>query len=271
VDLRPRSDKAQNQKTPGPQGSIKHFVSFEGTARFRVFSSGCQRAFNPRILPVQIKIRLQNQLLKLTRWLLLPWMKKRRLLILASLFLVALAGILWKTRTTPPPVLAFKWYGRSATSGNQTATFELRNTTRSSIWILYSGGWLSGGPGFVKRPVVVAPPMAKNAAGIYSLSAGSFFMRGKIIFPGDSLILEFPLDSATPAQQVGIRYYTGHFKTENDFLDSLFITMPPPLPNDASLNQRIGFYWDKAKNSFPSFKSQHEVWCPQPVSFQTNN
>jgi hypothetical protein len=120
-------------------------------------------------------------------------------------------------------------------------------------------------PPFLERPLVEIPTNGNgNGTNLYSIKAGSFFMRGEEVHPGASLILDFPLISGKPPELVGISYYTGSFNDGNDFIGNLGV----PLANTgASLRDKAEFFWERFKRRLRG-PQYHEVWCSQSLSFQ---
>lgn len=198
-------------------------------------------------------------------------MKRRRLIILASFILIALAGFVFcNMGSSSRPVLAFIAYGRSETSSAQFAKLKLKNTTDTPIWLFWSGEAGSPlNPGFLEKPMTVphnaTNGVETNSSRFYSLRAGSFFMHGQGLLPGENLELDLPLVSGKPPEQVGISYYAGNFKDDNDFFNNMVTQLQP---DSASLKDRIRYWWQKSKRLFKTRK-HYEVWCPQALSFQT--
>jgi hypothetical protein len=194
-------------------------------------------------------------------------MKRQRLIILASIILIVFVGfVYWNAGSSSHPVLVFKGYERSGTNAAQSAKLELRNTTRTPIWLLLEGEKFPLSPGFLERPMVIPPKTTNGVETIFrNLRIGSFFMNGKKLLPGDSLGLEFPLVSGKPPEQGGLTCYVGDFKDGNDFINNVMIVL---LDDRATLKERIKFFWEKIKRSLKAPR-HFEVWCPQPLSFQS--
>jgi hypothetical protein len=99
---------------------------------------------------------------------------------------------------------------------------------------------------------------------VYSLSAGSFFMNGEKVPPGENFKLDVPLAPNNPLEQVGVYYHTGKFKDANDFTSNLGISTQR---SDANLMGKAEYFWEMAKRRYRG-PTGHEVWCDQPISFQ---
>jgi hypothetical protein len=57
-------------------------------------------------------------------------------MLAAAICVAAIGGLaFWLSRAGPAPELVFKGYENSAINSNQYAKFELRNTSRLSIWL----------------------------------------------------------------------------------------------------------------------------------------
>ena len=187
-------------------------------------------------------------------------MKKKPAILLVVVILTAVAVCIWYSKANSRAVLVFKGYEPSATNSTQIAKFELQNKTGSPIWIMFAGPPLSLEPQFLKRPIVIVPAPTND---IEPVSVTSYTEIRKKILPSEKLTLDFPMAAGAPAEQVGVRYYTGYFKSGSDFLNSL---SEPILKKDANLKTQIKFHFRKMKDFFTRSKS-HEIWCPQPVSF----
>jgi hypothetical protein len=193
--------------------------------------------------------------------------KAKRLIPAALIIiLVAIGGLLFFN--TPPaalPTLVFKGYDSSATNGSVIANLELRNTTHRAIWLNYSGSESPFGPEFLEKPTVVPPKLTNGTeTNHYSLRAGSFFLFGKKVLPGDSVRLEFPLRSGESAKLVGVTYYLGRFSDGNDFLSHLW---RPYLDSKAPWKDKAAFYWQRFRGRFKA-PERHEIWCKDLLSFQ---
>jgi hypothetical protein len=157
-------------------------------------------------------------------------------------------------------VLVFKGYEGATSNTAQIAIFQLRNNSRRTIWLCYTGTEYPLRAPFLEEPISV-----RKETNVYRISLGSFFMHGEKVLPGKDLALEFPLIYGNPAERVGISYYVGSFKDGTDFLGSL----RRPLPSSATLAGKIAFCWNNSKRRISAPK-RYEVWCPEPVSFQAS-
>jgi hypothetical protein len=188
-------------------------------------------------------------------------MKPKRLFLLGWI-LLAIVAVLALTHgpRDADTVLSFQGYSLK-TNGTQVACFELRNKSRSDIWLRYGGTEFPLRAPFLERPTVI-PEKTQNAdTSCCVVSAGSYFMTGERLSPAQTLLLEFPMVSGKPALQVGVEYYVGNFKDGNDFLGNGFTYL---LASDAHLGERIAYYWRTARQWFHTPK-RCEVWCPQSV------
>jgi hypothetical protein len=159
------------------------------------------------------------------------------------------------------PVLEFKGYEYHGTNRDLFAKFELRNVTARPMWLLFSGKNFPLNTTIMQRPLVKVP----EPTNVYSLSAGSFFMNGEKVSPGENFEVDFSLASNTPLEKIGVYYYTGKFKDGNDFISSL---VTPVQRSDANLMGKVAYLWEKAKNRYRG-PTGVEVWCDKPISFQT--
>jgi hypothetical protein len=192
-------------------------------------------------------------------------MKRRNCIALVFFMLVLLGGFfLWDRGSNSRPILAFKGYESSSTNGVRFARFELQNTTKRSIWLVFGGKLGSPlSPGFLERPVI-APLEAASNRGTkpYSVEVGSFIITDEELRPGANRVFDFPLVPAGPPEEVGISYYVGNFKDAHDFFEHMGI---PLLDSRASLKDKLEYYLQKLKSQFRGPKYQ-EVWCQQPIS-----
>lgn len=196
-------------------------------------------------------------------------MNRRTIIVLAIATFGVSTGLLFEIHEpSSDPVLVVEGVERSETNSTQLVKLRLDNRSRKSIWLLFSGEGFPLRPPFLELSAAV---MANNT-NVYSIiRAGSFFMHGEEVLPGKSLSLDFPVVSGEPAKQVGVSYYVGDFKDGNDFTSSLGILV---LANQASLKDKIEFFFDKFKRSLKRPK-YGEAWCAQALSFRsgvsTNN
>ena len=180
--------------------------------------------------------------------------------------IIAVGFCVLNARTDVQPSLVFKGYTTPTTNGTQLAKFELRNASRTALWLYYSGSEFPLKINFLERPLIVLTNEDNTQeTNVYSFSVGSFFMRGEKVLPGDSVTLDVPLVPGEPASQVGICYYVGRFANGYDFLNHLKV---PLLDQNATLEQRGEFYFEQAKRRFKVPK-RHEIWCLQPVCYQS--
>jgi hypothetical protein len=123
-------------------------------------------------------------------------MRAKRLIAAASVIVIAIGGLLFfNTKRTSAPTLVLIGYEDSPTNASATAKLELRNTTGRAVWLRYlshSGQEFPLRPPLLERPTV-RPRKAVNGMGtnIYSLSIGSFFMRGEKVPPGSTVDWSF--------------------------------------------------------------------------------
>lgn len=189
-------------------------------------------------------------------------MKPKRLITLLSVIVIVIGGWLYfNSRSGSVPELVFKGYQTVATDGQSVAKFELRNTTRKTIWLCYLGrGPL--GPPFLRRSAAASQKPTSHWGTNIIVTAGSFFEGARNMRPGDRVELEFPLRSDDGPQQVGIMCYGGSFTDSNDFLSQL------STPTWANWKGKAAFYWHKLNRRLKGFK-RYDVWCPTPVQLPT--
>jgi hypothetical protein len=95
----------------------------------------------------------------------------------------------------------------------------------------------------MQRPLVKLP----EPTNVYSLTAGSFFMNGEKVPPGENFKLDFLLAPNTPLEQLGVYYYTGKFKDGNDFISNLGIPLQTSGPN---LMGKVKHLWETLKRRY---------------------
>jgi hypothetical protein len=193
-------------------------------------------------------------------------MRAKRLIPAAIVIVIVMGGLLLlNLRRSSTPVLVFIGYEGSATNAIAIANLELRNTTRKTIWLRYSGTEYP-----LKPPLLELPkkPLTKLTNGletnIYSIRVGSFFMHGEKVLPGNSVRLDVPLHLGEPPKQAGVSYYFGRFSDGNDFLRNL---RTPLLDSRANWKDRAVFYWQRFKKRLKA-PQRHEIWCEDSLSFQ---
>jgi hypothetical protein len=194
-------------------------------------------------------------------------MKSKRFVFLVGIILTVFLGLIfWNSRSSSHPVLIFEGYESSMTNGVQIAKLELRNATGKTIWLSFGGSQWPLNPPFLERPLKPATNVINGFGTNYYVAwVGSYFMQVEKLPKGESMFLDFPLVQGKPQEQVGICYYTGDFKDDNDFLGNVGM---PLLNDNAALKDKIKFYWDKFRRQM-KFSKYHEVWCPEPLFFQT--
>lgn len=193
-------------------------------------------------------------------------MRAKRLVPAAFVIVIAIGSwLLFNTAPTSPPTLVLNRYEASATNASAVAKLELRNTTGEAIWLYYCGSEFPLAAPLLERPTAPPPKPANGMeTNIYSLSVGSFFMRGEKVLPGSTVRLEFPLRAGEPAKQVGVSYYFGRFSDGNDFLSNL---RTPLLDSRASWKDKGVFYWQRFRRRLQA-PQRHEIWCADSISFQ---
>src|SRR5277367_5141863 len=133
--------------------------------------------------------------------------RQRPFIIVLSASLISIfLYLLCDRKTGASPIVEFKGYESHRTNRNVFAEFELRNVTARPIWLFFGGTNFPLDPPIIQRPLVKLP----EPTNVYSLTAGSFFMNGQKVPPGECFRIDFPLTPNSPMEQVGIYYYTGN-------------------------------------------------------------
>lgn len=184
---------------------------------------------------------------------------KKRLIILLGLVLVCGAVIgFWIFRK--PRSLVFVGYA----AGKRIARFELRNPTAHPIYIVnkYPS---PGEKTFLKKPIYV-DTSGTNVGEEFYLPGKTGLLKDPTpceILPGQTFEFQISLASHNNPEQIGVRYYTGHFKDRWDFYNKLAPMMATAPPN-LTWKQRAKSYWDDFQKWLKRPR-QHDVWCPEIV------
>jgi len=191
-------------------------------------------------------------------------MRAKRL-IPAFIVLIIIGGLLLFFNTASPsrPILVLKGYG-SATNDSVVANIELRNTTGRDIWLCYRGSRPPFGPQFLERSTASPSTPTNRIETSLRVHLGFSFIEGKKVLPGDSVPLEFPLNSGESAKQVGVIYYFGRFSDSADFVSRFW---KPNLESKANWKDKAAFYWRKLTGKFKA-PERHEIWCNDLMSFE---
>ncbi len=172
--------------------------------------------------------------------------------------------LLLSSQRSSTPVLVFIGYEGSASNASAIAKLELRNTTRNTIWLRYSGTEYPLRPPLLELSTKPTPKLTNGIA--LNIRLGSFFMRGERVLPGDSVRLDVPLHPGEPPKQVGVSYHFGRFSDGNDFLGHLGVRL---LDSRANWKAKALFYWQRFGRRLKA-PHRHEVWCTESLSFQRN-
>ena len=192
-------------------------------------------------------------------------MAAKRVITLSCIVLIVLGGSLsWYFAFNRVPVLVFNGYLSSKTNGAQFAELKLQNTTKKPIWIIRVGRSWPLHPTFLQKQ------LGASTNGIIQFSpdsddVGSFFLSGEKLIPGQRIFLNAPLYPGNSSELIGVCYYSGNFKDGNDLIEATMLSMPT---SDATFRDRMSFYWKRLKINL-HVNGPHEVWCKQPVSFQS--
>jgi hypothetical protein len=181
----------------------------------------------------------------------------------AIVIAIAVGGLLlFNSQRPSTPVLVFIGYEASPSNASAIAKLELRNTTRKTIWLRYSGTEFPLRPPLLELPAKPTPKLTNGIA--LNIRLGSFFTHGEKVLPGDSVRLDVPLHSGESPKQVGVSYFSGSFSDSNDFLGHLRV---PLLYRRASWKDKALFYWQRFGRKLKAPHRQ-EIWCPNVLSFQ---
>jgi hypothetical protein len=190
----------------------------------------------------------------------------KQLILGALIVLIIIGGLLlfFNTASTSRPMLVFKGYEISATNTNAMAKLELRNTTGRDIWLCYRGSRPPFGPQFLERSTASPSKPTNLIETSLRVHLGFSFIEGKKVLPGDSVPLEFPLNSGESAKQVGVIYYCGRFSDSADFVSRFW---KPNLDSKANWKEKAAFYWRRLTGKFKT-PERHEISCDDLLSFE---